>query len=165
MVLPADAAHARRRSDRDRWRRRHRPRTAPDRPDHGRAGRPRTAIAIPRVDRPERALDRFAGRHRARCARCRPLSPARRPGSRIGDMSGAMLRLAGGQVVTPHGTLEPLDVTVADGTIVGLEPPGSTDGAGVLDVSGRYIAPGFIDLQLNGGWGHDFTSEPQSIGE
>jgi N-acetylglucosamine-6-phosphate deacetylase len=35
----------------------------------------------------------------------------------------------------------------------------------VVDVTGMYVAPGFIDLQLNGGWGHDFTSDPHSIGD
>ena len=34
-----------------------------------------------------------------------------------------------------------------------------------VDASGMYVAPGFIDLQLNGGWGHDFTSDPHSIGD
>ena len=80
-------------------------------------------------------------------------------------MTGGTLRLTGGQVVTPNGTAEPLDVTVADGTIIGTEarPPAVADR--VIDVSGMYVAPGFIDLQLNGGWGHDFTTDPQSIGE
>jgi N-acetylglucosamine-6-phosphate deacetylase len=80
-------------------------------------------------------------------------------------MTGATLRLAGGQVVTPHGTVEPLDVTVADGTIIGIDSHGAANGAGILDVSGMYLAPGFIDLQLNGGWGHDFTTDPQTISE
>ena len=35
----------------------------------------------------------------------------------------------------------------------------------VIDVSGRLLAPGYIDLQLNGGWGCDFTSDPNSIGQ
>ena len=39
-------------------------------------------------------------------------------------MTGGTLRLAGGQVVTPHGTAEILDVTVADGTIIGVESRG-----------------------------------------
>ena len=56
---------------------------------------------------------------RGRCARRRPLRAAGVPGSRIGHMTGGTLRLAGGQVVTPHGTAETLDVTVADGTIIG----------------------------------------------
>ena len=36
-------------------------------------------------------------------------------------MTGGTLRLTGGQVVTPNGTAESLDVTVADGTIIGVE--------------------------------------------
>lgn len=37
------------------------------------------------------------------------------------------------------------------------------DSAHQIDVSGRYIAPGFIDLQLNGAFGLDFTVDPHTI--
>lgn len=80
-------------------------------------------------------------------------------------MTGGTLRLAGGQVVTPHGTAEVLDVTVADGTIVAVESRATSNADLIVDASGMYVAPGFIDLQLNGGWGYDFTSDPHSIGD
>jgi N-acetylglucosamine-6-phosphate deacetylase len=80
-------------------------------------------------------------------------------------MTGGTLRRVGGQVVTQHGTAETLDVTVADGTIIAVESRPARDADHVVDVSGMYVAPGFIDLQLNGGWGHDFTSDPHSIGD
>ena len=78
-------------------------------------------------------------------------------------------RLAGGSVVTAEGTLEPLDVTIADGRIIGLAPRGSPDAASegtadTIDVAGKIIAPGLIDVQINGGWGHDFTGDPSTIG-
>lgn len=33
----------------------------------------------------------------------------------------------------------------------------------VLDGGGNYLVPGFIDLQINGGFGADFTADPASI--
>lgn len=79
----------------------------------------------------------------------------------------ANTRLHGGTVAAPDGTLDRLDVLIADGKIAGLIPAEvATDGtAEVIDVSGHLVAPGLIDLQINGGWGHDFTGDPRSIGE
>lgn len=33
----------------------------------------------------------------------------------------------------------------------------------VIDAKGHIIAPGYIDLQINGGFGIDFTREPEKI--
>ena len=51
-----------------------------------------------------------------------------------------------------NGTLVIKDgriVEVAEGT---LEAPDAL----VIDAQGRYVAPGFIDLHVHGGGGHDF---------
>jgi N-acetylglucosamine-6-phosphate deacetylase len=80
-------------------------------------------------------------------------------------MSSGTLRLTGGRVFTPEGGAERLDVTVADGTILSVDAGEPVAVDEVLDVTGLYVSPGFIDLQINGGWGHDFTTDPTSIGE
>ena len=78
--------------------------------------------------------------------------------------------LSGGLVATPRATLEPLDVTIAHGRIVALEPHrartrSSLDPSAVIDVDRHIVAPGLIDLQINGGWGRDFTGDPSAIAE
>ncbi|MEN8238208.1 MAG: N-acetylglucosamine-6-phosphate deacetylase [Actinomycetota bacterium] len=51
-----------------------------------------------------------------------------------------------------------LDLTVGD-RIMSVEDPSST----VLDATGLTPLAGFIDIQTNGGFGHDFTQDPRSI--
>jgi N-acetylglucosamine-6-phosphate deacetylase len=76
--------------------------------------------------------------------------------------------LIGGHVALDDGRLVALDVETVDTTIRRVVATGTLDVSAadeVVDVSGRIVAPGFIDVQLNGGWGHDFTRDPESIDE
>ena len=59
------------------------------------------------------------------------------------------------------GSWEPADVTIASGTITEIGPYGSARRP--IDLGAHAIAPGFIDVQSNGGFGHDFTLEPEAI--
>lgn len=61
-------------------------------------------------------------------------------------------------MLTPAGWQE-YELSVADGFIVG----DSASRSEVIDASGLRIVPGFIDLQVNGGWGHDLQREPASL--
>jgi N-acetylglucosamine-6-phosphate deacetylase len=75
------------------------------------------------------------------------------------------LLLAGGSVV--HlGRIEPADVLIDDGSIAAVGPRlDAPDGARTLDVSGLLVAPGFIDLQVNGAFGIDLADEPERLWE
>ena len=50
-----------------------------------------------------------------------------------------------------------VDLSIVDGLIDDSRAP-----APLLDATGLTAVPGFIDLQTNGGWGHDFTEDPSS---
>jgi N-acetylglucosamine-6-phosphate deacetylase len=66
--------------------------------------------------------------------------------------------LCGGDVLTPTGWQE-FDLNVVDGVIA----EESKARGHVLDVSGLKIVPGYIDLQINGGWGFDLAQDPASM--
>jgi N-acetylglucosamine-6-phosphate deacetylase len=74
--------------------------------------------------------------------------------------------LTGGRVVGPFG-LEAADVIVSNGVITSIGPPQGRPGATgeVLDAKGLLIAPGFVDLQCNGGYGIDLAMEPERLWE
>lgn len=77
------------------------------------------------------------------------------------------LSIRGGRVVRPDGTIAPADIDVAGGLIValrdGTSEATSPDATVVFDATDRIVAPGYVDIQINGGWGDDFTSDPESI--
>jgi N-acetylglucosamine-6-phosphate deacetylase len=70
-------------------------------------------------------------------------------------------------ILTPTGLVENgLVVWGESGHIQQISPSphlSLPEHTAVLDGHGFLVAPGFIDLQLNGGFGHDFTADPQTI--
>ncbi|MFF9286960.1 N-acetylglucosamine-6-phosphate deacetylase [Streptomyces griseosporeus] len=64
------------------------------------------------------------------------------------------LILSGATVVLPTGPVEAGQVVV-DGTRISAAAP---ENAQVVDVSGHYLVPGFVDLHNHGGGGASFTS-------
>ena len=55
----------------------------------------------------------------------------------------------GGTVYTPDGP-EVVDVKVSDGVITAVEPHAPAGGAKVIDVSGKWLLPGAIDVHVHG---------------
>lgn len=68
--------------------------------------------------------------------------------------SGPPTVLTGATVVLPTGTVENGQVAV-DGTRITATAP---ENAHVIDVTGHYVIPGFVDLHNHGGGGASFTS-------
>jgi N-acetylglucosamine-6-phosphate deacetylase len=69
------------------------------------------------------------------------------------------LQVRGGRDV--HGV--PRDVMVVDGRVVDGSTPASD--APVLDATGLVVAPGLVDLQVNGACGVDVTAHPERLWE
>jgi N-acetylglucosamine-6-phosphate deacetylase len=75
-----------------------------------------------------------------------------------------MTVLWGGRVVTPAGVLEDAWVTVEGGRITGTgRGPAPTGPSAGVDLGGRWLLPGFIDVHVHGGGGHDVTASPEDM--
>ena len=68
-----------------------------------------------------------------------------------------MTVLAGGRVVTPRTVLDPGWIEVHAGRVVavGRDRPPSTP---TTDLAGAWVLPGFVDLHMHGGGGHDVAA-------
>jgi len=77
-----------------------------------------------------------------------------------------MIYIQHATVLTPHRQIDDGAVLIdgpqilAVGTADEISRPA---GADEIDASGLILVPGFIDLQINGAFGHDFTADPASI--
>ena len=72
------------------------------------------------------------------------------------------LAFVNGRVLTPDGLQEDLAVLVEDGHIAGLlsQSDARLRSTERRDLAGRYLLPGFIDCQVNGGGGVLFNDRP-----
>lgn len=73
------------------------------------------------------------------------------------------LAIRGGVVVVDAAFVD-ADVVVDETRIAAVAPRG-VDARQVVDATGCSVLPGFVDLQVNGAIGVDFTTDPGRIGE
>jgi N-acetylglucosamine-6-phosphate deacetylase len=72
-----------------------------------------------------------------------------------------MTVLAGARVVTPHGVLDDGWLEIVEGRIAVVRTGPVPDGAS--DLGGGWLLPGFIDVHVHGGGGHDVTTSPEAM--
>ncbi|RYD71216.1 MAG: N-acetylglucosamine-6-phosphate deacetylase, partial [Verrucomicrobiaceae bacterium] len=66
-------------------------------------------------------------------------------------------RIVNGKIITPFRIIPCGEVAISEGKIVGInERKVCLPGNGDIDASGMYVSPGFIDIHVHGGGGHDF---------
>ena len=64
--------------------------------------------------------------------------------------------LKNGQVFTEDGVFVAADVQITEGEIARVAPAGTLTGDEVLDCTGKYVTPGFVDIHIHGSKGSDF---------
>jgi N-acetylglucosamine-6-phosphate deacetylase len=77
-----------------------------------------------------------------------------------------MLYIHGATIYTPHEQINEGALLVSNEHIINIGESGEMnipEGTQVVDATGLLLVPGFIDMQINGGFGHYFTSDPDSI--
>lgn len=72
-------------------------------------------------------------------------------------MSSQPLKIFNGRIITPYRIIKNGSVLISDGIITAVSEENLVVADAVeIDAKGKYIAPGFIDIHVHGGGGHDF---------
>lgn len=72
-------------------------------------------------------------------------------------MASRKLKITNGQILTPGGVVRDGTVIITGETITGIYHGNiEVEDAVEIDAGGNYISPGFIDIHIHGGGGHDF---------
>ncbi|MEA3335973.1 MAG: N-acetylglucosamine-6-phosphate deacetylase [Chloroflexota bacterium] len=77
-----------------------------------------------------------------------------------------MILIQNATILTPHRQIAGGAVLIEGPRILAVGRTGQATPSSdtrVIDAGGLWLVPGFIDLQFNGGFGHDFTADPESI--
>lgn len=73
-------------------------------------------------------------------------------------MNPDRLSIVNGKIITPYEVLDQRTLLITGSTITAVsdtrvDMPGAVE----IDAKGKYVSPGFIDIHVHGGAGHDFT--------
>lgn len=77
-----------------------------------------------------------------------------------------MLLIENATIISPPDTWAHHDILIDGETIVQVAPHGQVSASQPFprfDAAGLIVTPGWIDVQVNGGFGHDFTLDPSAI--
>ncbi|HEX8040347.1 MAG TPA: N-acetylglucosamine-6-phosphate deacetylase [Chryseosolibacter sp.] len=70
---------------------------------------------------------------------------------------GQSLKIYNGRIITPYRIIPQGSVLITGGTIAAVSEGNLVAADAVeIDAKGKYVAPGFIDIHVHGGGGHDF---------
>lgn len=73
------------------------------------------------------------------------------------NMSGGLIKIYNGKIITPSGIINGGSVLITDGVITAVSKENEAFADAVeINAGGLYISPGFIDIHVHGGGGHDF---------
>ncbi|MBK5279923.1 MAG: N-acetylglucosamine-6-phosphate deacetylase [Bacteroidia bacterium] len=72
-------------------------------------------------------------------------------------MNQQLLKIFNGKIITPYRIISEGCILIKESTIIEVaEKNIEVEGAIEINANGKYIAPGFIDIHVHGGGGHDF---------
>ena len=72
-------------------------------------------------------------------------------------MNSGDLKIVNANIITPNRIFERGCIVVKEGKIVSVSDSDMGDSEMfVIDADGNYATPGFIDIHVHGGFGHDF---------